>query len=80
MTAIFSVAYGVLLRPLPYPDPDRLVDISVDLSGVNSSFAPLYDRVNQLSAAAGLRPVTSAGLGGVLPPERQLRSNQHVPP
>jgi predicted permease len=26
-TAIFSVAYGVLLRPLPYPDPDRLVAV-----------------------------------------------------
>src|SRR5689334_17214021 len=24
-TAVFSVAYGVLWRPLPYPDPDRLV-------------------------------------------------------
>jgi putative ABC transport system permease protein len=22
-TAIFSVAYGVLWRPLPYPNPDR---------------------------------------------------------
>ena len=27
-TAIFSVAYGVLWRPLPYPDPDRLVLLS----------------------------------------------------
>ena len=27
-TAIFSVAYGVLWRPLPYPAPDRLVLIS----------------------------------------------------
>jgi predicted permease len=26
-TAIFSVAYGVLLRPLPYPRPDRLVAV-----------------------------------------------------
>jgi putative ABC transport system permease protein len=26
-TAIFSVAYGVSLRPLPYPDPGRLVRI-----------------------------------------------------
>ena len=27
-TAIFSVAYGVLWRPLPFPDPDRLVIVS----------------------------------------------------
>jgi predicted permease len=27
-TAIFSVAYGVLWRPLPYPHPDRLIVIS----------------------------------------------------
>src|SRR5207342_2340578 len=27
-TAIFSVAYGVLWRPLPYPHPDRLVTVS----------------------------------------------------
>jgi putative ABC transport system permease protein len=27
-TAIFSVVYGVLVRPLPYPDPGRIVELS----------------------------------------------------
>src|SRR5437867_3815359 len=26
-TAIFTVVYGVMLRPLPFPEPDRLVSI-----------------------------------------------------
>ena len=27
-TAIFSFVYGILLRPFPYPDPNRLISIS----------------------------------------------------
>ena len=32
-TAIFSVVYGVLLRPLPYPQPDRITQISISYNG-----------------------------------------------
>ena len=32
-TAVFSVVYGVLLRPLPYPDADRLVELSEEHPG-----------------------------------------------
>ena len=31
-TAVFSVVHGVLLRPLPYPDADRLVELFEDNS------------------------------------------------
>jgi len=35
-SAVFSVVYGVLLRPLPYPDADRLVRLSEEHPGANS--------------------------------------------
>ena len=32
--AFFSAAYGIMFRPLPYPAPDRLVDIEDGIAGV----------------------------------------------
>ena len=34
-TAIFSIVEGVLLRPLPFPDPGRLMVLADELQGVN---------------------------------------------
>ena len=34
-TAIFSIVEGVLLRPLPFPDSDRLMVLADHLEGVN---------------------------------------------
>src|SRR5262245_45471158 len=34
-TAIFSVVNGIMLKPLPYPDPERLITLSHSALGMN---------------------------------------------
>ena len=76
-TAIFSVAYGVLLRPLPFREADRLVEVSVDLAGTGTAYgslsAPEYvDLVRDAPAFAGLAAwrTVDRTLGGDGRPER----------
>jgi predicted permease len=39
-TAVFSVVYGVLLRPLPFPESDRLVRVFSDREGEQWTVSP----------------------------------------
>ena len=57
-TAVFSVVYGVLLRPLPYPEADRLVELSEEHPGAVSPLrSPLLS--NLTYHAWGQRPAPS---------------------
>src|SRR5690606_36296280 len=73
-TANFSVVYGVLLRPLPYDAPDRLVTLwerhdgrGVDRNVVSvSAFEAWRDQVTALEGVAAMvpAPVTLQGAAG----------------
>jgi len=43
-TSMFSVAYGVLVRPLPYPDSDRLVQLAQTFRGSRGILGVTYSQ------------------------------------
>jgi len=78
-TAIFSVIEGTLLRPLPYPEPDRLVWLSdghPDLapSGIDQSFPNLLDLKAGSKLLESMAPYTyrSVNMATEERPERVL--------
>jgi putative ABC transport system permease protein len=74
-TAVFTVINGVLLRPLPYADPDRLVTL---LNGRNGRLSTAFSPPNYLdittqsgvfAGSAAFQP-TTANLTGHGDPQR----------
>ena len=73
-TAIFTVVYGVLLRPLPFPDPDQVMVVSYQTPGggfwrelgvADSHYVALReaDRSFESIATFGSAPATLTGVG-----------------
>jgi predicted permease len=77
VVTVFSVVNGVLLDPLPYPDPDRLVGLWHDAPGLNLPPMPqspatylLYSRESRALAGVGVYHDLQVNLTGVPSPER----------
>ena len=78
-TAVFSVVNGVLIRPLPYPEPDRLVGVwhSAQFQGITSNNVRLsstmyltYREHAETFADFGLWRTTRASVTGLGEPEQ----------
>jgi len=59
-TAIFSLVYQILLRPLPYPDADRLVFVwnSYPLMGLDQASVSIPDYIDRKTQAPAIEDAT----------------------
>src|SRR5690242_17567187 len=73
--AIFTVVHAVLIRPLPFPDPDRLVRIAADARATGGrnigisepELEDLRDRAGIFDGVTALWPVSASFVGGAQP-------------
>ncbi len=75
-TAVFSVVDGVLLRPLPYPEPERIVrvrEVAPDGHTMDAAYANFLDWRREADGFAALAAY-SAGVSTVLGAERPARA------
>src|SRR5919106_2193523 len=78
LASVLSVVYTVLLRPAPYPNADRIVQIGQLINGRNRTEVSALDVLGLREAAPALSHITiawfsSASLSGDGLPERARR-------
>jgi predicted permease len=81
-TAVFSVLNSVLLRPLPYPEPDRLISLHLNAPGapglsqfrselrLSASMYLTFDRHNHAFQSLGVWGPGTASITGIAQPEQ----------
>src|SRR5688500_16758214 len=59
-TAIFSLLYQILLKPLPYPEPERLIFIwnSYPLTGLPQASVSIPDYIDRKTQAPAIEDAT----------------------
>jgi len=73
--AIFAVVNAVLIRPLPFPGPDRLVRVAADARATNGrnigisepELGDLRDRAGIFDGVTAIWPVSASMVGGARP-------------
>ncbi|HTL46035.1 MAG TPA: ABC transporter permease, partial [Vicinamibacterales bacterium] len=73
--AIFTVVHAVLIRPLPFPDPDQLVRVTAEATATGGrnigisqpELDDLQHRAGIFDGVTALWPVSASFLGGALP-------------
>jgi putative ABC transport system permease protein len=63
-TAVFSVVNGIVLRPLPYKDPDRLAAIWPSVTISNAELLYLQQNASSFSAVSAFSPGWGVALTG----------------
>ena len=76
-TTIFSVVYGVLLRPLPYPGADRIVVIQGEKEFATGPIAMNYSPIELEEFAGGATAFSSIAITGTN--GFTLRGSDHFP-
>lgn len=85
-SAIFSLVHGVLIKPLPYPEAERLANVEMTAPGigveelVHSQDTFLhFEKLNKSFESMGMHDITAVNLTGSGEPERVREGRFTVP-